>query len=52
MSVIREWREIIRAGKTPMFYKVAAEVKAGLFRLRVRGFFLIAFSSPWDSGSS
>mgnify|MGYP006896414679 CR=1 FL=1 len=29
MSVIREWREIVRAGKTPMFYKTAAEVKVG-----------------------
>ena len=29
MSVIREWREIVRAGKTPIFYKAAAEVKAG-----------------------
>lgn len=37
MSVIREWREIVRAGKTPIFYKAAAEVKAGLFHLRVRG---------------
>ena len=40
MSVIREWREIVRAGKTPIFYKAAAEVKAGLFRLRVRRVFL------------
>lgn len=29
MSVIREWREIVRAGKTPMFYKTAAEVRMG-----------------------
>lgn len=40
MFVIREWREIVRAGKTPIFYKVAAEVRMGLFCLRVRRIFL------------
>ena len=36
MFVIREWREIVRERKTPIFYKTAAEVRMG----RVRGFSL------------
>ena len=29
MFVIREWREIVRERKTPIFYKTAAGVRVG-----------------------
>ena len=51
MFVIKEWREIVRESKSPYLQNRGGS-EGGVSPLACTRVFLIAFSSPWDSGFS